>query len=229
MDDHGAEQDRRIRSVRAPVPFQTYGRTQTRPDRPSRRQDHCRDRKGTRVEAIITGSVLKFGNVISVTAKLIDVVTAKSSARPTSRSTTSMRSRRKSTGWPANWFPEPAHIREGHPAQPVFLIIKELLNKPEQDIFLTYRQATDYLFDRRRSEMKTRTGYHHRPHGRLGNPQKDLRCVHVAGTNGKGSTSAILESILRRAGYSTGCTLPPISWTCGNGSGRTAGRSPNRP
>lgn len=29
--------------------------------------------------------------------------------------------------------------------------------------------------------------------------------VHVAGTNGKGSTCAMLESVLRRAGYHTGC------------------------
>ena len=45
--------------------------------------------------------------------------------------------------------------------------------------------------------------------GRLGNPQKGLRCVHVAGTNGKGSTSAILDSILRQAGYNTGLYTSP--------------------
>lgn len=35
----------------------------------------------------------------------------------------------------------------------------------------------------------------------LGNPQERLRVLHVAGTNGKGSTSAMLDSILRAAGY----------------------------
>ncbi len=35
----------------------------------------------------------------------------------------------------------------------------------------------------------------------LGEPQRRLRVVHVAGTNGKGSTSAMLTSVLREAGY----------------------------
>ena len=39
---------------------------------------------------------------------------------------------------------------------------------------------------------------------RLGDPQKRLRFVHVAGTNGKGSTSAMLAAILRAAGARTG-------------------------
>ena len=38
----------------------------------------------------------------------------------------------------------------------------------------------------------------------LGNPEKKLRFIHVAGTNGKGSTAAMLASILRCAGYRTG-------------------------
>ncbi|MFA7636593.1 MAG: folylpolyglutamate synthase/dihydrofolate synthase family protein [Monoglobales bacterium] len=39
---------------------------------------------------------------------------------------------------------------------------------------------------------------------RLGNPHKDLKIVHVTGTNGKGSTCAMLEQILLEAGYKTG-------------------------
>ena len=39
---------------------------------------------------------------------------------------------------------------------------------------------------------------------RLGNPQKALKFIHVAGSNGKGSTCAMLERILRQAGYRTG-------------------------
>jgi dihydrofolate synthase/folylpolyglutamate synthase len=38
----------------------------------------------------------------------------------------------------------------------------------------------------------------------LGDPQKRLRFVHVAGSNGKGSTCAMIERILREAGYRTG-------------------------
>ncbi|MDR2360714.1 MAG: bifunctional folylpolyglutamate synthase/dihydrofolate synthase [Oscillospiraceae bacterium] len=37
--------------------------------------------------------------------------------------------------------------------------------------------------------------------GKLNNPQIGLRCIHVAGTNGKGSTCAFISSILREAGY----------------------------
>ncbi|MBQ8287316.1 MAG: bifunctional folylpolyglutamate synthase/dihydrofolate synthase [Clostridia bacterium] len=44
----------------------------------------------------------------------------------------------------------------------------------------------------------------------LGNVQNKLKIVHVAGTNGKGSTCAMLESILRTAGYRTGLYISPF-------------------
>ena len=44
---------------------------------------------------------------------------------------------------------------------------------------------------------------------RLGNPQDALRIVHVAGTNGKGATCALIESSLRAAGFSTGRYTSP--------------------
>lgn len=43
----------------------------------------------------------------------------------------------------------------------------------------------------------------------LGNPQKELRVVHVAGTDGKGSFCAMLDSVLRAAGYRTGMFTSP--------------------
>ena len=43
----------------------------------------------------------------------------------------------------------------------------------------------------------------------LGDPQKKLKFVHVTGSNGKGSTCAILDSILRAAGYKTGLYTSP--------------------
>lgn len=49
----------------------------------------------------------------------------------------------------------------------------------------------------------------------LGDPQKKLRFIHVAGTNGKGSTSAMLASVLQKAGYRTGLyTSPYIRTFC---------------
>lgn len=43
----------------------------------------------------------------------------------------------------------------------------------------------------------------------MGNPQDKLKIIHVAGTNGKGSTSAIMESVLRHAGYRVGLFTSP--------------------
>jgi dihydrofolate synthase/folylpolyglutamate synthase len=44
---------------------------------------------------------------------------------------------------------------------------------------------------------------------RLGNPQKELRFIHVAGTKGKGSTCAMISNILTQAGYKTGLYISP--------------------
>jgi len=44
---------------------------------------------------------------------------------------------------------------------------------------------------------------------RIGNPEKRLKFVHIAGTNGKGSTAAMTASILRKAGYRTGLYTSP--------------------
>jgi dihydrofolate synthase / folylpolyglutamate synthase len=43
----------------------------------------------------------------------------------------------------------------------------------------------------------------------LGNPERGLRFVHVAGTNGKGSTSAMIANALQRAGFKTGLYTSP--------------------
>ncbi|WP_138158796.1 bifunctional folylpolyglutamate synthase/dihydrofolate synthase [Peptoniphilus catoniae] len=43
----------------------------------------------------------------------------------------------------------------------------------------------------------------------LGNPQKGLKSIHVAGTNGKGSTSNFIYNMLLKAGYNVGITISP--------------------
>lgn len=43
----------------------------------------------------------------------------------------------------------------------------------------------------------------------LGNPEKKLKFVHIAGTNGKGSTAACIASVLQKAGYRTGLYTSP--------------------
>ena len=43
----------------------------------------------------------------------------------------------------------------------------------------------------------------------LGNPQHSLKTIHIAGTNGKGSTAAMTAAILKAAGYRTGLYTSP--------------------
>lgn len=43
----------------------------------------------------------------------------------------------------------------------------------------------------------------------LGNPESHLKCIHVAGTNGKGSTSHLIASVLQESGYKVGLFTSP--------------------
>ena len=51
--------------------------------------------------------------------------------------------------------------------------------------------------------------------GRLGDPQKELKFVHIAGSNGKGSTAAMVSAILTAAGLKTGLYTSPHLWKFG--------------
>lgn len=44
---------------------------------------------------------------------------------------------------------------------------------------------------------------------KLGNPQEKIKVIHIAGTNGKGSVSAMLASVFKEAGYKTGLFISP--------------------
>lgn len=44
---------------------------------------------------------------------------------------------------------------------------------------------------------------------KLGNPQNKIKAIHIAGTNGKGSVSAMLSSVFKTAGYKTGMFISP--------------------
>ncbi len=67
---------------------------------------------------------------------------------------------------------------------------------------INYEQRTPELSDLQLDRMRALLDL-------LGNPERNLRVVHVAGSKGKGSTSAMLASILRRAGYRTGLYTSP--------------------
>ena len=44
---------------------------------------------------------------------------------------------------------------------------------------------------------------------KIGNPEKNLKCIHVAGTNGKGSVCAMLQSVMMEAGFKVGMYTSP--------------------
>ncbi len=81
---------------------------------------------------------------------------------------------------------------------------------------MTYEETIGYLYSQ--LPMYSRIGaaaYKEDLHNTIelcnaiGNPQNKIRCIHVAGTNGKGSTSNMLAAILQQAGYKTGLYTSP--------------------
>lgn len=75
---------------------------------------------------------------------------------------------------------------------------------------MTYEQALDYIHSR--IHLGTRKGLFRMEAlmERLGNPEKRMKFVHIAGSNGKGSTATMCESVLRHAGYKTGLFVSPF-------------------
>jgi dihydrofolate synthase/folylpolyglutamate synthase len=81
---------------------------------------------------------------------------------------------------------------------------------------MTYQQTLDYLFSRLpmfqrigAAAYKANLDNTHKIAELLGQPHKKLKCIHVAGTNGKGSSSHMLAAILQKAGYKTGLYTSP--------------------
>ena len=81
---------------------------------------------------------------------------------------------------------------------------------------MTYQQTIDYLFAQ--LPMYSRIGaaaYKEDLHNTialcnaLDNPQTKFKSIHIAGTNGKGSTSHMLAAMLQQAGYKTGLYTSP--------------------
>src|SRR5512145_1150241 len=74
---------------------------------------------------------------------------------------------------------------------------------------MTYTQAIEFLYRLRWFGAKFGLSNTFKLAALAGNPQQDLRFIHVAGTNGKGSTCAMLESIYRAAGLRVGLFTSP--------------------
>ncbi len=74
---------------------------------------------------------------------------------------------------------------------------------------MTYEQASQYLIDSYKFGHKQGFGALKGVLERLGNPQNELKIIHVAGTNGKGSVCTMLSSVLRAAGFRVGVYTSP--------------------
>ena len=74
---------------------------------------------------------------------------------------------------------------------------------------LSYNQALDFIHGRNRFGTKLGLQNITKLLELLGNPHKDMKIIHVAGTNGKGSTCAIIDSILKTAGFKVGLYTSP--------------------
>ena len=74
---------------------------------------------------------------------------------------------------------------------------------------MTYEEARAFIDDTGRYGAVLGLGSVTELMNRLGNPQDDLRFVHIAGTNGKGSVLAYISTILKEAGYRVGRYISP--------------------
>ncbi|MFN4123160.1 MAG: bifunctional folylpolyglutamate synthase/dihydrofolate synthase [Flavobacteriales bacterium] len=81
---------------------------------------------------------------------------------------------------------------------------------------MTYQQAVDFLYSQLPMFQRSGPAAYKKGMGNiaelcamLGNPHRNIKTVHVAGTNGKGSTSHMLAAIFQTAGYKTGLFTSP--------------------
>lgn len=74
---------------------------------------------------------------------------------------------------------------------------------------MNYIRAIDYLFGLQKFGIKLGLSNITSLLRYMGNPEKKLNCIHVGGTNGKGSTCAFLLSILKQSGYRAGLYTSP--------------------
>jgi len=74
---------------------------------------------------------------------------------------------------------------------------------------MTYAQAIRFLYGREHGAIKLGLERIRAAVAARGHPQRSYRTLHVAGTNGKGSTCALIGAILQRAGWRTGLLTSP--------------------
>jgi len=83
------------------------------------------------------------------------------------------------------------------------------LSTPLTKPILTIEDALQYMESLQSFRIKLRLGCMNRVLDTLGNPQDAIPTIHIAGTNGKGSVTAMLSSVLKAAGYYVGTFTSP--------------------
>lgn len=78
---------------------------------------------------------------------------------------------------------------------------------------MTYEESLNYIHERNKFGIKLGLEATSVLLEKIGNPQKRLKFIHVAGTNGKGSTSSYIADILRESGFKTGKYISPYVYT----------------
>jgi len=81
---------------------------------------------------------------------------------------------------------------------------------------MNYTETLDYMYARLPMFSRVGTAAYKKDLGNIkalceaiGNPQEKIKCVHIAGTNGKGSVSHMIASVLQAANYTTGLYTSP--------------------
>src|SRR4030066_1590162 len=72
-----------------------------------------------------------------------------------------------------------------------------------------YQQSLVYLYNLEKFGMIFGLTQVERILSTIGNPHKDIQTIHIGGTNGKGSTAAMMSSILQKEGYRVGLYTSP--------------------
>ena len=75
---------------------------------------------------------------------------------------------------------------------------------------MTYKESLNYIHSLNRFGIKPGLERINALLKRLGNPEEKLKCIHIAGTNGKGSTSTALSNIMIAEGKKTGLFISPF-------------------
>ena len=94
-------------------------------------------------------------------------------------------------------------------------IENKYINKQKASVRMNYKESLEYLNSLNVFGMKLGLVRMTDLLERLGNPQNAYKTVHITGTNGKGSVTAMLTAILQESGFKTGMFTSPhlVSYT----------------